>query len=295
MPVDWMIRLYPQAWRERYADEMLALLEQAGATPRTALDLALGACDAWLQPLFREREVLSMVNPLRKATLIVFCAWVVYVLAGLIFYATLDDNPLSQPAHSTLALQGSVLVVQAGAALSLLAVLAGALPIGLAVLRQSLAAGRRDNLCLMFGVPLVCLAVLVVYFAAMVVLYWNDPRQAAALFVVFQGLFVLAAVVSAAAVSAAVIRSEPFGSIFRLERVAALLAALSMALTLLALVAWGASAVSVAPQVFYTAPGWTNIDTAHTWLLAAVAMSIATAVALVTAIRAFVLPQRTSA
>ena len=48
MRIPWL-RLYPAAWRERYGDEMEALLGDLGAAPR--LDLLRGALDAHLHPL----------------------------------------------------------------------------------------------------------------------------------------------------------------------------------------------------------------------------------------------------
>lgn len=47
-----LIRLYPRAWRARYAEEMDAVLEaEAGAHGiRDAADLLRGALDAWLHP-----------------------------------------------------------------------------------------------------------------------------------------------------------------------------------------------------------------------------------------------------
>jgi hypothetical protein len=290
MPLDWMVRLYPAEWRERYADEMLALLAQIRASPRTALDLALGAVDAWLQPWSPEQELPGSVNPLRNASVTVFCAWVAFVLAGLIFYATLDDNPLTTLGQSTLGLGLSVLVVEAGAALSLLAVLAGAAPIGLALLREAMAGRRRDSAWLMFGVPLLCAGILAAYLAGMALRVGGHPEQGFALFILFQVLCVLATLCSTAAISAAVLHSERRSGPFRLARAAALPASLSMVLTLLGLVMWGASAVTAAPAVFYTSPGWLILDTAHAWLLASVVMAAATAVALLTTIRAFAHP-----
>jgi hypothetical protein len=43
-----LLGLYPAAWRRRYADEMLATLEQGRLGPRGRLDLVRGALDAWL-------------------------------------------------------------------------------------------------------------------------------------------------------------------------------------------------------------------------------------------------------
>jgi len=45
-----MIRLYPSRWRERYEEEVRALIEQRPMCRRDVLDLARGALDAWLHP-----------------------------------------------------------------------------------------------------------------------------------------------------------------------------------------------------------------------------------------------------
>jgi hypothetical protein len=49
------VRLYPKAWRQRYGDEMLALLEVAPMGWRDRLDLLRGAFDAWLHPAAHSR------------------------------------------------------------------------------------------------------------------------------------------------------------------------------------------------------------------------------------------------
>jgi hypothetical protein len=46
----WLIRLYPPAWRRRYGRELAELLAEQPASFRTAIDLAAGAVDAWLNP-----------------------------------------------------------------------------------------------------------------------------------------------------------------------------------------------------------------------------------------------------
>jgi hypothetical protein len=50
MDVSWVLRLYPRAWRDRYEEEMLALLEQRPASIVTLFDLLIGALDAHLDP-----------------------------------------------------------------------------------------------------------------------------------------------------------------------------------------------------------------------------------------------------
>jgi ATP-dependent Clp protease ATP-binding subunit ClpC len=56
MQVEWLLRLYPSAWRQRYQEEMQALLELHTITAATALDLLFGALDAWLDPAYRTKE-----------------------------------------------------------------------------------------------------------------------------------------------------------------------------------------------------------------------------------------------
>jgi len=48
-----LLRLYPRAWRERYGDEMLALIEQPGDRGwRLAIDLMRGCAGAWIAAPF---------------------------------------------------------------------------------------------------------------------------------------------------------------------------------------------------------------------------------------------------
>jgi ATP-dependent Clp protease ATP-binding subunit ClpC len=56
MRVNWILRLYPSAWRQRYREEMQALLDLHTVTAATALDLLFGALDAWLHPVHQTQE-----------------------------------------------------------------------------------------------------------------------------------------------------------------------------------------------------------------------------------------------
>ena len=46
----WLIKLYPPAWRRRYGRELAELVSTQPASFATAIDLAAGAVDAWLNP-----------------------------------------------------------------------------------------------------------------------------------------------------------------------------------------------------------------------------------------------------
>ena len=45
-----LVRLYPQAWRDRYEEEFLILLEERPPTTRDVVDTVRGAVDAHLHP-----------------------------------------------------------------------------------------------------------------------------------------------------------------------------------------------------------------------------------------------------
>jgi hypothetical protein len=69
------LRLYPRAWRDRYADELLAVLASRPLTARARVDLLRGALDAHVHPL-------TSPAPPVIATLVAGIAWVVTALAS---------------------------------------------------------------------------------------------------------------------------------------------------------------------------------------------------------------------
>ena len=46
----WLLRLYPRPWRDRYGDEMAAMLADIRLTPTAIIDLIAGAIDARITP-----------------------------------------------------------------------------------------------------------------------------------------------------------------------------------------------------------------------------------------------------
>jgi DnaJ family protein C protein 28 len=51
----WLLALYPKAWRKRYGEEFLALLEETPLSPRAVADCLFGALDARLRPQVPDR------------------------------------------------------------------------------------------------------------------------------------------------------------------------------------------------------------------------------------------------
>jgi hypothetical protein len=60
-----LLRLYPRAWRDRYGDEFVALLEKEGTGPRVVVNVLAGAFDAWVSPKVVDQYAPADANTLR--------------------------------------------------------------------------------------------------------------------------------------------------------------------------------------------------------------------------------------
>jgi hypothetical protein len=300
-----LLRLYPHRWRERYGDEFLALLEQQPVTPAVALDVALGALDAHLRAhLSPVRETvgaraMQRLRALRTTALTLFCAYVTFVVAGLAFYGMVDDSAFIPAMDAHVSLTACWLIIEVGAAVSLAAVVAGGLPIGLATLAFALAHKRRDILGLL-AVPVLALIIQALFFAAVIAAYRHllplplpvthsgagqSPRSGNDLLVALNDiLFIIGAMASTAAVATAVMRSEigtqRFRALgvriviepYRFALLPATVAALAMAVTAAGVISWGIVAHQVAPHAF-------TLGTLLIWLAIVGAMALATLIA----------------
>ena len=160
----WLTNLYPRAWRDRYATEFDVLLEQCLHSPLDALDVFLGAVDAHLQLLNGEDltwRMMNMLNKLRTSILLVFTAFIGFIVAGFSLVGLADDSPIIPLMKTNTALAASWTTIQIGAAVALLAVVIGGLPLALTVVRQALW-GDRGGLGLLM-VPVVSFLALMLY------------------------------------------------------------------------------------------------------------------------------------
>jgi hypothetical protein len=80
-PGTWIICLYPQGWRQRYEEEMVALLEQHTVTLATHFDLLLGALDAHLDPSYRTEKALFLFKDERTTATTFLCAYAIFLFA----------------------------------------------------------------------------------------------------------------------------------------------------------------------------------------------------------------------
>lgn len=154
--------LYPAAWRARYEDEVRALLEDSGADLRTIASLAWQAVLARIWP---PRHLYDPPARMRASLATVGAAWT--VLAGLaaVFASFTQAQPwllhsLTGPRH--LVIQWSYWVFDAAVGASLLAVVAGGVPLWLWMLRRARRQRRRREIAWLLGpavVPVVYLGV----------------------------------------------------------------------------------------------------------------------------------------
>ena len=81
--IDWILRCYPARWRERYQEEILALLEQHTITSKTILDLLLGALDARLDPTYRSKDgfMFQNIRDMRSLSILYVCALTVFLFS----------------------------------------------------------------------------------------------------------------------------------------------------------------------------------------------------------------------
>jgi hypothetical protein len=291
-PARRLVRLYPRAWRERYEEEFIALIEERPASLFDLHDIALGALDAWLRPqVASERRVRGMIGRMRNSVLLVLWAWVGVVVAGVGFQKMTEYEDFTRAARQNITVGAAFDAVVVGAVLALAAVLVGGLPIVFAAVRGAFAEGRKD-VPLLLCVPPLSLASFVGY----VLLVGKVVCPVAgcttvhslvnvALFLSIAGVFVLAAVASAASVSVAVRRSSVGESLYRFALYPAGLATLAMVVVSTATLVWGLALWVQAPALFTGDDGILATSTVATWLVILAVMGGSTCAAVAAVVR----------
>ncbi len=130
------LALYPPAWRARYGDEVLTLLDESGGGLRAVVSVARRAMPAWVWPPGHLHDRHARVRASLATALV---AW--SVLAGLaLLFAQLTQQqgfrPLGHPIVGW-----SYAIFDAALAASALTVAGGGMPLWLLMLRQA----RREH------------------------------------------------------------------------------------------------------------------------------------------------------
>jgi hypothetical protein len=161
--IQWLLRLYPRAWRERYGDEVASVLAEHRVTAWTALDLLLGALDAHLHRHLLPERLISMTHRMRSSEIVVFCAFALFCVAWLPLRLVRDPLPIwrsAVAAHPELLT--ALTVLDAAGSVAALAIVVGGLPILVAALGHAVAA-RRWGVLALFVIPVLAAAALIVY------------------------------------------------------------------------------------------------------------------------------------
>lgn len=252
-----LLRLYPRAWRERYGDEVAAVLAQHRVSLWTLLDMLLGAYDTHLHGDLLPGRLVSMAHRIRSSEIVVFCAFVVFCLAWGPMQQMRD--PLSVW-ESTVQIHPEIRtaldVVNSAGLVALLAVLAGGIPILIGTIRAA-ASARRWDVLLLFTIPFVMVAIVVGY-ALLASGTWTQrvapgsqdiTPLAAALQLGFVGLCLLTVILSVGAVARVVSQSDVSDRVLRFALVPATVVTVALVGALAAVAALAALTISEAPQL----------------------------------------------
>jgi hypothetical protein len=291
-----LLRLYPRVWRARYEEEVLALLESRPLAFSDGLDLIVGTIDAHLHPqlgtsgLPRQEKLEHLSRTLRGSLLAGFCAYTGFALAGFGFQKLTEDPAFMAVANSSATVGLAFHLVVIGGVASVLAMLAGGLPILCAVVKCALKQ-RRHDLLLLLSTPFLAVELFIGVVELLLLHIINRlPWFAGGIF--FFGGLLLVAIISAAAICAAVARSHVAGRLLRFAVLPSTIVAIAMALVLLATICWGLDLQHEAPQLLAGNAGIMRTSTMDTFLRIIAIMALATALAAGSLVRALSLRLR---
>ncbi len=263
----WLVRLYPHVWRERYGEEFEALLERCLHSPLDVLDILLGALDAhlYLSPADNWRS-MNMNNKLRTAILMVFAAYIAFIVAGMSVYGFADDSPFIPMMKTNAGLYVAWTTIQVGAVVALLAVLIGGAPLAWTIVRRAFTSRRQDLRLLL--VPVYAFVALAIYLGSMIYLSLRTPiltapfhATAHALLWGLISIFILGAVASTIVVwkvvsgsgveegSLPLLGNSRSVKVYEFAIVPAVIATVAMAAMFAASIAWFWLAFSARPDV----------------------------------------------
>jgi hypothetical protein len=166
------LALYPLAYRRRYGEEMAALVEDQGASPRAVVDLARGAVRAHVRPEPAVSEALDRGDRVRLGVSAVLLCWVLFAAAIFAFAKTTEEPAFRAAASAHAVLGGAHSALQVLFVLASTAFLLGAAPLVVIALAQ---ARKRPGVRRAALAAVGCVAVLVIATGAVVLVANQDP------------------------------------------------------------------------------------------------------------------------
>lgn len=202
----WLLRLYPRVWRERYEEEMLAVLEEHKVTPATLVDLLMGALDANLNENDFTQGVASVANRLRSGIVMVFCAFMSFGVGWGMLQRVTDPMTQFQAVNKSHPEFGVLFdAVFIAGCLSFLAFLAGGLPVFFISVKRAIK-NRQQDVLVPVWISVACLLLFVISTTAL--LAWHPQTHIYTYLIGFLILTALLLIVGTVAVSLVVARTE---------------------------------------------------------------------------------------
>lgn len=268
-----VLRLYPRAWRERYGDELLALMEDEGA----------GTFDVARAALAERLRIAGVAGP----HLVVLAAWGLFTLAGGAYAKWAEHWDTATPQSARHLPQVGYDVVLVGAELGTLSVVIGALLTARHVLDFFRAGGWSQvrgpvTRALVFSAGTVTvLAALALWAHHLSNSQRNGANPGYGILAVLLGLLVVGSIASWVAAAVSIARRLKLGvTLLRIETILAGCATLAMAAMTAGTTIWWIALARAAP-------GFLGGAAPLQMVVIALAMLVATTLAATGPVRAF--------
>ena len=248
-----LVALYPEPWRERYGEEMRALIEDDPPRLRGLGSIVLGAADAHLRPLAGWRTTTPATSRMRASISGIFFCWIALSVAGAGFQKETEDPPYAIAGHEHMVLSAARDLVLAGALLGAAVLARFGLPLLWRAVRQAYLE-RDTRLTLALGLAPAAIASFALLTGALVLLARGNPEHARttttlAIVLPWWAAGLLCATACAIAPRLALRRlAVPARSLRRASRAGALLA-LAMALVTVGLILYTVSLALLEPAL----------------------------------------------
>ncbi|GCE30109.1 hypothetical protein KDA_55930 [Dictyobacter alpinus] len=275
----YVLRLYPRPWRDRYEDEVLAMLEQGVPSWMDDLNLLGGAFNAHLHPCWGFADKSSYLRTLRGSLLTIFVAYASFIIAGLAYQKLTEYHAFMSVAQTDHAIGLLFLLVVIGSVLALSGIFVGGVPIVVAVIRHALK-NKQPGLLFLLSTPILANGIFLCILLLLKNIHPIIPLETIISRTTFVGALLITVAVSTGVVCRAVSRCEIPEPLLRFALRCAMLATAAMALMFVATTVWGLGVWSKEPQLFTRNDGIFGTSTPLTWLGIVMAMAMATAIAL---------------
>lgn len=294
-----LVRLYPAAWRTRYEEEFLAVLEQRPASLGVVLNILFGIADAHLHydmasgNLSVMERMKYMLERLKKTYTRGLIAFLVFLIPCVLLNAMIDDSPLMYEMNNISSLGVVYIVHSVSLLLAGLAVLTGGLAILYGVFKWARAEKRKDVLLLLFVPAAVFVIFTAVFFLLNLGLLktadsWMRGSVNQCLGILFLAIFgvCICSVLRKAETGEKTVRM--FGKAVDVNRIAvraALTAASGMAAATVSAVVWDLMAGTYAPFISNSSLGIFKSNTVFMLIFTGVIMLVSAAASGIIAVR----------